>query len=355
MSTSSRPSFRLEVDDQVADEPSVSPEKSVRFDRTHGLIAAVSLASAIVAFVAVRAWFVPVGATSVVPASVIVESRPAGAELLIDGQPRGTTPLTFSLAPGQHTLLVRAGRTERAVKVTLGSGAQVAQYFDLTTNAPAVPPGRLSIITEPAGARVTVDGRSRGVSPLVIEGLAAGAHSLSVTSDAGSAQRTITVVDGVAAEVVFTLARPAAPVARSAAPVAGWVTVASPFPVEVIEQDEVVGTSGTAKIMLAAGRHEVILRSDTIGFEERRTIEIAPGAVSSIEVVAPKGLLNVNARPWADVLIDGNPAGQTPLANIQVTAGPHQITFRHPQLGERIERVVVATSGVSRVAVDLNK
>ena len=348
MSTSSRPSFRLEVDDQVADEPSVSPEKSVRFDRTHGLIAAVSLASALVAFVAVRAWFVPVGATSVVPASVIVESQPAGAELLIDGQPRGTTPLTFSIAPGQHTLLVRAGRTERAVKVTLGSGAQVAQYFDLTTNAPAVPPGRLSIITEPAGARVTVDGRSRGVSPLVIEGLAAGAHSLSVTSEAGSAQRTITVVDGVAAEVVFTLARPAAPVA-------GWVTVASPFPVDVIEHDEVVGTSGRAKIMLAAGRHEVILRSDTIGFEERRTIEIAPGAVSSIEVVAPKGLLNVNARPWADVLIDGNPAGQTPLANIQVTAGPHQITFRHPQLGERIERVVVATSGVSRVAVDLNK
>jgi hypothetical protein len=187
------------------------------------------------------------------------------------------------MAPGQHTLLVRAGRNERAVKVTLGSGAQVAQYFDLTTNAAAVPPGRLSIITEPAGARVTVDRRPRGVSPLVIEGLAAGAHTLSVASDTGSAQRTITVVDGVAAEVVFTLARPAAPVA-------GWVTVASPFPVDVIEHDEVVGTSGRAKIMLAAGRHEVILRSDTIGFEERRTIEIAPGAVSSIEVVAPSGL-----------------------------------------------------------------
>jgi hypothetical protein len=348
MSTSSRPLFTLEVDDQVADAPSVPPERSVTFDRTHGLIAAIAFASAVVAFVAVRAWFVPVGAAAVVPATVIVESQPAGALLMIDGQPRGTTPLTFSMAPGQHTLLVRAGRTERAVKVTLGSGAQVAQYFDLTTNAPAVPPGRLSIITEPAGARVTIDGRPRGVSPLVIEGLAAGAHTLSVASDTGSAQRTITVVDGVAAEVVFTLARPAAPVA-------GWITVASPFPVDVIEHDEVVGTSGRAKIMLAAGRHEVILRSDTIGFEERRTIEIAPGAVSSIEVVAPSGLLNVNARPWADVLIDGNPAGQTPLANIQVTAGPHQITFRHPQLGERIERVVVGTSGVSRVAVDLNK
>jgi len=72
-------------------------------------------------------------------------------------------------------------------------------------------------------------------------------------------------------------------------------------------------------------------------------------------VIAPNGMLNVNARPWADILIDGNSAGQTPLANIQVAAGPHQITFRHPQLGERTKRVIVTASGVSRVAVDLNK
>jgi hypothetical protein len=186
------------------------------------------------------------------------------------------------------------------------------------------------------------------VSPLVIDDLAAGAHTVSVSSETGSAQRAITVVDGVSAEVVFTLP-------RSAAPVAGWVTVGSSFPVDVIENNEVIGTSGQAKIMLAAGRHDVILRSETIGFEERRTIDVAPGAVAPIDVVAPKGQLNVNARPWADVLIDGKPAGQTPLANLEVTAGPHQITFRHPQLGEKIERVVVATSGVTRVAVDLNK
>lgn len=345
---SPRQLFPLEENDQVDDAPSVPCERSATFDRTYGLIASVAFASAVVAYVAVRAWFVPVDAAAVVPATVSVTSQPAGAVLLIDGQPKGTTPLTFSMAPGQHTLLVRAGQAERAVRVTLGPGAQVAQYFDLTTSAQAPSPGRVSIVTEPAGARVAVDGRPRGVSPLVIEGLAAGAHTLSVASEAGSAQRTITVVDGVAAEVVFTLARPAAPVA-------GWVTVASPFPVDVIENNEVVGTSGRARIMLAAGRHEVILRSEAIGFEERRTIEIVPGAVASIDVVAPKGLLNLNARPWADILIDGNPAGQTPLANVQVTAGPHQITFRHPQLGERTERVVVSTSGVTRVSVDLNK
>jgi PEGA domain len=208
--------------------------------------------------------------------------------------------------------------------------------------------GRLSIVTDPAGARVEVDGRPHGMSPVVIEGLAASQHRITVTSDSGSAERTLTVADGVMTEVVFSLP-------RSTAPVAGWVAVASPFPVDVIEHNEVVGTSGTAKIMLAAGKHEVVLRNQNLGYETPRTVTVAPGRIVPLEVDPPQGLLNVNARPWADVVIDGEPAGQTPLSNIALPVGSHQITFRHPQLGERTEQIVVTTRGVNRVAVDLNK
>src|SRR5947209_15077623 len=38
--------------------------------------------------------------------------------------------------------------------------------------------GRLSIVTDPPGARVEVDGRPRGVSPVVIDGLAAAEHHI---------------------------------------------------------------------------------------------------------------------------------------------------------------------------------
>jgi hypothetical protein len=162
------------------------------------------------------------------------------------------------------------------------------------------------------------------------------------------ARRTIAVTDGVTKEVVFSVSQPSAPVA-------GWVVVASPFPVDLIEHNEVVGTSGAAKIMLAAGRHDVTVRNDSVGYEAQRTIDVVPGGVASVEVIPPNGLLNVNARPWADVLIDGTAAGQTPLANVALPVGPHQITFRHPQLGERTERVVITAKGVNRVAVDLSQ
>src|SRR5262249_18384624 len=111
--------------------------------------------------------------------------------------------------------------------------------------------GRLSIVTDPADARVEVDGRSRGTSPVVIDGLAAGEHHITVTSDSGASKRTITVSNGVMTEVVFSLPRTTA-ATTTTAPLAGWIAIGSPFPVELLEHDELVGASGTAKIMLAA-------------------------------------------------------------------------------------------------------
>ena len=142
---------------------------------------------------------------------------------------------------------------------------------------------------------------------------------------------------------------------RSSAPLGGWVSVASPFHVDLLEHDEVVGTSGTTKVMLPAGRHEVVLRNDTVGYEARHSVDVVAGSVATIEVVPPNASLSVNARPWADVTIDGAPVGQTPLGNVIIPVGTHEITFRHPQLGERTQTVVVTARGVNRVAVDLTK
>jgi hypothetical protein len=325
-------------------------EKLVMPKRGSLLFGTIVIVTAVGAFTAVRTWLVPVGAAAMDPATVTVDTQPAGAELLVDNQPHGTTPQTLTIAPGVHTLLVRIQGAQRTVQLTLGAGAHMAQYFDLQPNGPAevVSPARLSIVTDPPGARVVVDGRPRGMSPLMLDDLAPAPHNVTVTSDTGSAQQTITLVNGTIKEIVFSLP-------QSKAPFGGWVTVASPFPVDVIERGEVVGTSGTARTMLTAGSHDVVLRNDSVGYESQRRIDVVAGRVATLEVVPPEASLNVNARPWADVLIDGVGVGQTPLANLQVPVGTHQVTFRHPQLGERRETVLISAKGVNRLAVDLAK
>lgn len=312
------------------------------------VLASVLIVTAAGSFIVARSLFTRVRAAAVIPAQLTVDTQPAGAELLIDGHPRGVTPSTFSMSPGTHTLAVRTAGEERRVQLALAAGAQVAQHFDLTSKISAAAPGRVSIVTDPPGLRVSLDGQPRGVSPLTIDDLTAAEHEVAVASNAAVARRTISVTNGVTKEVVFSLSEPTAPVA-------GWVSVTSPFPVDLVERGEVVGTSGTAKIMLAAGKHDIVVRNEAVGYEAPRVLDVAPGRVAVLRVTPPDGRLNINARPWADVLIDGVPAGQTPLANVALGLGPHQITFRHPELGERTEHVVVSAKGVSRVAVNLEK
>ncbi len=252
----------------------------------------------------------------------------------------------MSLDPGVHTLGVRAGGLERVVRVTLAPGAHVVHHFELAA-APAKN-GRLSIMTDPPGARITVDGHFSGVSPLLMADLAVGTHDVKAESDAGSAHRTIAVAGGVTNDVLFSLA-------RSNAPLAGWVLVSSPFPVDLIEGGDVLGTSAATKVMLAAGRHNLTLRNEELGYAAPRTIDVAPGSVVRVSIVPPQTRVNINARPWADVTIDGKPAGQTPLANVSLTIGPHEITFQHPQFGQRTERVTVAADRQNRFAIDFTK
>jgi hypothetical protein len=60
------------------------------------------------------------------PANLTVRSRLIGADVLVDGKPAGTTPLTSSLnvAAGKHTVeLKRAGYTSEKQEIDLGEGA----------------------------------------------------------------------------------------------------------------------------------------------------------------------------------------------------------------------------------------
>jgi hypothetical protein len=63
----------------------------------------------------------------------------------------------------------------------------------------------------------------------------------------------------------------------------------------------------------------------------------------------------VNARPWAEIVLDGASVGLTPIANLLVTVGSHDVVFKHPQLAERKQTVIVTVKGPNRIAADLTK
>ena len=280
--------------------------------------------------------------------NLTINTRPVASEVLVDGVGRGMTPLTLSLTSGAHTIVVRSGSDERVVPLTIAAGADVTHYFEMKAGEPVALLGRVSVATDPSGARVAVDGQPRGTSPLTVANLTAEEHKVTVTDETGSAERTVMVTAGGTASVLFSLS-------RVSGPVGGWLSISSPFDVDVLENEDVIGSSGASRIMLAAGRHNILLSNRTLGFQDARRIDVAAGKTTGIRVEPPKVSVNVNARPWAEITLDGTNVGQTPIANLPVSVGLHEMVFRHPQLGERKETVTVSAKGPNRIAVDLTR
>lgn len=277
--------------------------------------------------------------------TLLVQSSPAGVQVFIDGVDRGMTPAQLSVPAGAHILELRGRGVPRVIPLTVAAGAQLSQFVEFA-NTPVT--GQLAIQSEPVGAKVLVDGTPRGVAPLTVSDLAAGSHEVVLESDAGSVRHVVDVQPGATASLVAPMGAVAA-----GGPVSGWIAIKAPFTLEIHEQGRLLGTTDTDRIMLASGRHDLELVNDTLGFRSSRTVQVPPGKVAIIAVDLPRGVVNLNASPWAEVWIDGQRVGETPIGNLSVAIGPHEVVFRNPQLGEKRHAISVTLGAPIRLSVDM--
>jgi hypothetical protein len=265
----------------------------------------------------------------------------------VDGVEKGPTPARVPVAPGSHILELRGRGVPRVIPLNVSAGAEVSQYLEFA-EVPVT--GQLAIQSEPAGAKVIVDGTERGVAPVTITDLAPGEHRVELQSDGvTAAKHTVTVQAGGTASLVV----PISPAAASAGPVSGWVSVKAPFTMEIREQGRLLGTTDADRLMITAGRHQLDFVSEALGYRSTRVVQVGPGKMSSLTLDLPQGVVNLNAAPWAEVWIDGRRVGETPIGNLSVSIGPHEVVFKHPQLGEKRQAISVTLGAPLRVSVDM--
>jgi hypothetical protein len=308
-------------------------------------VALIAVAGAGIA--AARRYAAPVPSTTS-DGTLNVTTNPAGAQVFVDGVERGMTPLTVALKPGTHSMELRGQGEPRTMPITIAAGGQLAQYIDLPKGAATV--GQLHVRTEPAGARVSVDGVARGTSPTTIADLSPGEHAVMLESDLGSVKQTVTIEAGQTASLTVPLSA-----AAEGAPVSGWIAVTAPSDVQIFENKRLLGTSQSDRLMVAAGRHDLEIVNDTLGYRATRTVQVAPGRITPIKIDFPKGTIALNAIPWAEVFVDGAKVGDTPIGNLQLTIGPHDIVFRNPDLGEQRHAATITVNTPARLSVDLRK
>ena len=285
-------------------------------------------------------------------ASMQIQSKPVGIQVRINGEVRGRTPLALSLAPGTYDVVLGEGDSAERQQIVLADDEKSSLQYVLRENPAAAAAASaiavtsaLSVITEPAGGVINIDGVDRGTAPILVEHLSAGDHRLVVRNQGAVYQRAVTLRAGETSTVVVGTSVAAAS--------AGWLTVQAPLPLQIHEAGGLIGLTETSRLMLSPGDHQLTLSDEKTGFRVSRVVRITPGQTTTLAVEVPRSSVNFNAIPWAEVWIDGERAGETPIGNAMLPLGNHQIELRHPQLGTKRLTLSVSLNGPNRVAVNM--
>lgn len=201
--------------------------------------------------------------------------------------------------------------------------------------------GGLHVTSTPAGARVLVDGKARGVTPLTLTDLASGRHAIELRSDAGTVQRTVTVDADQTAEMDESI-------------FSGWVAVYSPFELVVSEGGRALRLDDRGQIMLPPGRHELRLVNRALAYEAVRQVELKPGEMTTLTLTPPPSAMTVTATEAAEVWLDGMRIGETPLNAVPAQLGTHDLVVRRAAGGERRFTITISANPFT-LHVDFSK
>jgi archaellum component FlaG (FlaF/FlaG flagellin family) len=282
--------------------------------------------------------------------TLAIETDPAGLEVIVDGSAAGRTPVELTLAEGTRSVVLKQGPLSRTVAVNVRRGETVRHRFEFVAAAApaAASSGTLQVTSDPPRVPIVVDGVARGVTPITLPDLAAGTHALAVRFSTATVEQRVEITQGATRSLHIV-----AP--STSASVAGWLSVDVASPLQIFEEDKLVGTTNIGRLLLPPGVHVLDFVSDELGFRAQRTVTVKPGAPTDVRLELPSVTLSVNAQPWAEVFVDGERVGETPIGTLARPVGRHEIVLRHPDLGERRRTVTLTTNGPNRISVDMRR
>jgi hypothetical protein len=202
--------------------------------------------------------------------------------------------------------------------------------------------GTLEIQSNPTGASISIDGKPRGTAPMTITDLSAGSHSILLESDKGAVRRTIQIAANRTVQI-------------NEAIFSGWLHVSMPIEMQINEGTRALRLDERNEVLLPPGVHNIRFENSSIGYSEVRQVEVKPGVTTSIAITLPNGVLSVSANEPAVVLVDGQPVGQTPVADYPIKLGTRDIVVRSDAGVEKRFTITATVVQPARLDVDFSR
>ncbi len=256
-------------------------------------------------------------------------STPQGAEVFVDGAPVGRTPVRVELKAGKHAVEFKLNTATRTKTIAVAQGAELPVSVDWTQQAI----GSLQVNSTPTGAKVTVDGKLRGQTPLTLNDLAAGPHTVLIDSSEGSVRRKVQIADGGTESLTESI-------------YPGWLHVSTPIDVTILDGGKPALLDDSNRVLLKPGVHTVRIENRELAFSQTKQVEIEPGGTTKIAIEVPASTLTITGSVGADVFVDGVKAGQTPLTDFTVALGAHDVMVVDPSGASRHASIRATTKPV---------
>lgn len=245
-----------------------------------------------------------------------VAVQPEGAQVIVDGKPRGAAPCQiFDLAPGEHHLHVTAPSCKSLDEfLRLKPGEYIQKSYTLESEK-----GLILIKTTPAGAEVKYNGVSLGATPLLLTTLPSGrTHVFELALNGYQTRRIDIPLEG------------RTPVVRdeNLALDSGTVELTTDPPGATVAVNGVEhGVTPATLTRIPKGVATIAVK--LAGYrEETRELRVTPGDRQTLALTlkALPARLNVISSPeQARVFLDNDYQGKTPLSLSSVAPGTHEL------------------------------
>ncbi len=284
---------------------------------------------------------------------ILVESDVPDASVYLDGNlhPDKTPTLIRKVLVGPHVIEIRkdpAMPWKQTLNVEEGKTFKVRAELKATIGGPG---GSVRVLSNVEGASVFLDGNDLGPAPMDIKDVKPGEHVIEVKA-AGYlvSEKRITVGAGSAAVLKFEL-QP-----EKAATTTGTLKVVSPVPEAVVYVDgENVGSVPQTREVTSGDHFVVVTKKGYQKFEKKIRIEAGQTISVTAELKAVGGIRILSTPSGADVLMDGEIIGKTPMVKDDINVGDHVIGIQYTDYYSAEKTVAVKGGELLVVSEKLEK
>lgn len=273
---------------------------------------------------------------------VKINSNPSNAQVYINNNYRGNTALSLILPEGSYRVLVKMEGYKDYETTIIVEGNREKEYnFTLSPRY-----GDLRIESNPSGAYIYIDGVLKGKTPVTIKNLLAKTYEIKLVYS-GYQERTERVEVKENRETRISL---------SLLPLTGSLNINSnPQGVQVYLNGIYRGITPLYLSDLSPGRYQVQLRKD--GYKDFVSfVDVLSGTTSNYNfTLSPLlGTINIFSNPSnAEVYVDGNYRGKTPLSITDVPSGTYNVRISLSGYEDYVGSIYLAPGDVKQINVSL--